>query len=98
MAYFNAGKYDQSITAYNDAVNADSSIKLQVLDTLAYVYTSAGQRDKAISTYQELIGLLQQQPSSDHTAKQYEGMDSNAAAIQTYQHDIQVLQQKGATQ
>lgn len=95
MAYFNNQQYDQSITAYNSAIAADTSIKPQVLDTLAYVYVSAGQRDKAIATYQELISLLQQSSNDGHTARVYQGTDTNSAAIQTYQHDIQVLQQGG---
>ncbi|MGI0134068.1 MAG: tetratricopeptide repeat protein, partial [Candidatus Micrarchaeaceae archaeon] len=94
---FNNGQYDQSIAAYNSAITSDSSIKPQVLDTLGYVYVTAGQRDKAIMTYQELIALLQQQPSASdgRSARVYQGADPNASAIQTYQHDIQVLQQGG---
>lgn len=98
MAYFNSTQYGQSITAYNNAIQADSSVKPQVLNTLAYVYATAGQRDKAIATYQELITLLQQQSDTQHTARLYQGTDTNAAAIQTYQHDIQVLQQGGTIQ
>jgi len=96
MAYFNNGQYDQAVAAYNNAISTDASIKSQVLDTLAYVYATAGQRDKAIATYQELITLLQQQSNDGHNARVYEGADPNAAAVQTYQHDIQVLQQGGS--
>src|SRR5581483_1504949 len=96
MAYFNNQQYDQAIAAYNSAVSTDSSIKPQVLDTLAYVYATAGQRDKAIATYQELIALLQQLSNDGHTARVYEGADTTASTIQTYQHNIQVLQQGGS--
>lgn len=90
-AYFNQGKYDDSIAAYNNAIKADSGIKPEVLDTLAYVYVTAGQRAKAIAVYQELIASIQQQSNDGHEAMIYEGGNT----VQVYQHDIQVLQQGG---
>lgn len=91
-AYMNADQTNSAIDAYNRAIAADSSVKPEALDSLAYAYAVSGQRQKAIVAYQELIQLQEAQPiDSEHFAQQYTG-----SAVQKYQRYIEILQNGGS--
>ena len=81
VAYMNKAQYKDAILALNNAIAADASIKLEALSVLAFAYAYDNQRDKAISTFQEVISLLQKQNSDDADAR-----------VQAYQNDLQRLQ------
>ena len=74
------------------AIGADSSVKTETLNLLAYAYATDGQRDKAIATYQKLINLLQQQSSNTGHAAFVYGQNP----IQVYQNDMQILEGGGS--
>jgi tetratricopeptide (TPR) repeat protein len=91
-AYLNASQTSNAISAYNNAITLDASVKTAVLDPLGYAYAISGQRDKAIATYQELVQLLQAQAQpSDHVANVY-----NGGGVQKYQQYITTLQAGGS--
>jgi tetratricopeptide (TPR) repeat protein len=87
-AYFNSTNYSGAIQADKDALDSDSSVKIEALGALAYTYATDGQRAQAISTYQELVSLLQQQGQSSQTNPYINAetpMQSDQQAIQTLQ-------------
>lgn len=82
VAYLNKGQNKDAIEAINSAIAAYPGIRLQALSVLAFAYAYDGQRDKAITAFQEVISLLKQQ-----------GTDDASARIQAYQNDLDRLQQ-----
>ena len=83
IAYENNNQNKEAISAYQNAEAADSSVKPTVLGAIGYAYARAGERDKAISAFQELINILQTDKSSPFSD----------AAIQGYQNDVKWLQE-----
>ena len=90
-AYIANNQDSAAITAYQNAITADSSTKANVLGPLAYTYVVSGQRDQAIATYQELLALLQQLKQGQQ-GNQYTNTESPVQAIQ---QDIQTLENGG---
>ncbi len=83
-AYMNNNEISLAITAYNNSLNVQNSgnpYEYGSLINLGYAYNMAGQKANAISTFNKLIGLLQQ--SSDPVAK---------SKIPTYQNIVNQLQ------
>jgi len=78
--YLNNSETTDAIVAFNNAIAADSTIKLGVLGALAYSYALNGQSSQAIASYQELISLLQQQKPTQ-SSTQY---TNTMKAIQSY--------------
>ena len=93
-AYANEGEYRQAVAAYNDAITNDGSLKASLLENVAYTYAVAGEKDKAIAAYQELIHILQMQPDSTQVSDTIKV--STKDRIQTYEAAIQTLQNGGS--
>ena len=92
-AYMNDNNSSGAVTAFDNAVKIDSSMKVNVLGALAYAYAMNEQRAQAISTYQELISLLQSQEQNSSTPKI--GYANAPTPVQSYQQAIQILQNGG---
>jgi tetratricopeptide (TPR) repeat protein len=70
QAYLNNKQPTNAVDAISNSLSADSSTsnKLQALNVLGYAYSRAGQQDKAIASFQQMIDIIK--ASGDDSLKQ----------------------------